>query len=89
MLSGQEGELVSVSVAVDPRFLESLLEALAQVTFPINPQIYHGTVTRVEFPAYATRVEEVRHALAARGFEAAQVRCVSMLEKVGAAAHQA
>ena len=40
-LSGSEGTLVSVSICVDPRHLEPLLEALAQVSFPINPQIYH------------------------------------------------
>ena len=28
-LCGREGELVSVSISVDPRHLESLLEALA------------------------------------------------------------
>ena len=40
-LSSSEGALVSVSISVDPHCLESLLEALAQVSFPINPQIYH------------------------------------------------
>jgi hypothetical protein len=87
MLSGNEGELVSVSVEVDPRSLESLLEALANVTFPINPQIFHGTVTTVEFPAYETRLEEVRRTLAASGFDPASVHSVSMLEKVATAAH--
>ena len=82
MLSGQEGELVSVSVDVDPRYLETLLEVLAQVTFPINPQIYHGAVTTVEFPAYETRLDEVRRALANRGLGGAKVHCVSMLAKV-------
>jgi len=87
MLSGQEGELVSVSVKVEPRNLESLLEVLAQVTFPINPQIFHGVVTTVEFPAYEPRLDEVRRALRSRGLDSAQVTCVSMLQKVGAAAH--
>ena len=40
-LCGREGVLVSVSIHVDPRHLESLLEALAHLQFPINPQIYH------------------------------------------------
>lgn len=82
MLSGQEGELVSVSVDVEPRFLESLLDVLAQVTFPINPQIYHGPVTTVEFPAFEMRLDEVRRALGSRGFE---IHCVSMQEKVATA----
>jgi len=41
-LGGSEGELISVSISVDPRDLEALLESLAQVDFPINPQIYHA-----------------------------------------------
>ncbi len=85
MLSGQEGELVSVSVEVEPRYLETLLEVLAQVTFPINPQIYHGTITTVEFPAYEMRLGEVRRALASRGLGAPKVHCVSMMTKVAAA----
>jgi hypothetical protein len=86
MLSGNEGELVSVSVDVDARSLESLLDVLSQVTFPINPQIYHGAVTTVEFPAYESRLEEVRRTLKARGFDPNRVRSVSMLTKVAGAA---
>ena len=44
LLSGSKGALVSVSINVDPRHLESLLEALSQVSFPINPQIYHDAL---------------------------------------------
>ena len=85
MLSGNEGELVSVSIDVDARSLESLLEVLSQVTFPINPQIYHGPITTVEFPAYATRLEEVRRTLSASGFDVESVHSVSMLHKVAGA----
>ena len=96
-LSGSEGELVSVSVCVDPRRLESLLEALASIPFPINPQIYHEAaevkrfadgsetiddVTLVEFPAYDGRLEEVRQALAANGFDPAGVRVSGMLDEI-------
>lgn len=83
-LSGDEGELVSVSVEVEARNLESLLEALASVSFPVNPQIYHDVVTAVEFPAYAQQVEEVREALAAFGFDPSQVRILDMLSRVRA-----
>ncbi len=86
MLSGNEGVLVSVSVDVDARSLESLLDVLSQVNFPINPQIYHGAVTTVEFPAYESRLEEVRRTLKARGFDPNRVRAVSMLSKVAGAA---
>lgn len=96
-LTGSEGELVSVWITVEPRFLESLLEALARVDFPINPQIYHDAgmvdrearrgeglepLTLVEFPAYAGRLDGVRQALAAYGFDAARVKVVSMLEEL-------
>lgn len=85
MLSGNEGELVSVSVEVDSRSLELLLEALSRVTFPINPQIYHGSITTVEFPAYEGRLDEVRRTLAVSGFNTATVRSVRMIEKLAAA----
>ena len=38
-LFGQEGELVLLRVAVEPRLLEDLLEALARLDFPVNPQL--------------------------------------------------
>ena len=84
VLSGNEGELVSVSVEVEARHLESLLDALARVSFPVNPQIYHDAVTLVEFPAYAQQVEEVREALAAFGFDPSQVRILDMLARLRA-----
>jgi hypothetical protein len=100
LLSGSEGALVSVSIHVDPRHLESLLEALAQVSFPVNPQIYHDALmvyryvdereeteatTLVEFPAYAAQMEEVEHALDAYGFDPAIVHVTTMLEEIQSA----
>jgi hypothetical protein len=97
-LTGSEGELVSVSIDVEARLLESLLEALAQAPFSVNPQIYHNAsltwryadgreetkdVTLVEFPAYATRLDEVRRTLAANGFDPASARITGMLEESG------
>jgi hypothetical protein len=41
-LGGVEGELVSVSISIEPRLLEELLDVLASLAFPINPQIYHN-----------------------------------------------
>ena len=83
-LLGTEGELVSVSVFVEPRRLEELLEALTQVDFPINPQIYHQAATVVEFPAYAGRIREVRAALARSGFDHGTVQVRSMLDELRA-----
>jgi hypothetical protein len=97
LLSGSEGALVSISIHVDPRFLESLLEALAQAPFPVNPQIYHDAAivccyadgheeaeetTLVEFPAYAARVDELRGSLQAYGFDPASAHVTGMLEEI-------
>jgi len=96
-LSGSQGDLVSVSICVKPRDLESLLESLALVPFPINPEIYHDAAmvyrygdgreseedaTLVEFPAYASRLEEVRDALEARGFDRSSLHVTSMLDEI-------
>ena len=96
-LVGNEGELESVSIAVDPRLLEQLLDALAGLPFPVNPQIYHDApvvrplldgsrdtepATIVEFPAYAARLAEIRDAVAARGFDPASVWAKNMLEQI-------
>jgi hypothetical protein len=87
-LCGSEGELVSVSISVDPRELESLLDALAHADFPINPQIYHAdghssdAKTIVEFPAYSGGLPQVRAALGAGGFDAGAIRVRGMLEEI-------
>ncbi len=96
-LLGTEGELVSVSVTVEPRDLEELLEALAALDFPINPQIYHDASivyvkrdgeehvepsTLVEFPAYRGRVAEIRAVLDAYGFDGQAVSVSAMLDEI-------
>jgi hypothetical protein len=91
-LLGSEGELVSVSIKVDPRCLESLLDALAHLSFPINPQLNHdgaaapgaegGRATVVEFPAYASRLAEVRDALKTSGFGVAGLAVTGMLDEI-------
>jgi hypothetical protein len=96
-LSSPEGSLVSISIRVAPRSLESLLEALAKVEFPINPQIYHeaeivflhsdgreapALTTLVEFPAYLRRLEEVYRALESEGFDRESVVVTSMLDQL-------
>lgn len=96
-LSSTEGALVSVSIRVEPRDLEDLLEALARVDFPINPQIYHEAeivsadsqgiehselATLVEFPAYLGRLEDVYAALESEGFARDSVLVTSMLDEL-------
>ena len=84
-LFGQEGELVSLRVAVEPRLLEDLLEALARLDFPVNPQLYHRLAqVTVEFPAYSARVDEVREALTRHGFSAASLEVAGGLELASA-----
>ena len=81
-LSGPEGELVQVRVSTDPKLLEDVLECLATLAFPINPQIYHGRPTVVEFPAYERHLFEVKDALRAFGFDSSALRVCSMFDVV-------
>ena len=84
-LFGQEGELVLLRVAVEPRLLEDLLEALARLDFPVNPQLYHRpALVTVEFPAYSARVDEVRDTLRRHGFSPARLEVASGLELASA-----
>ena len=98
-LSTSEGALVSVSIHIHPQYLEALLEALARIDFPINPQIYHDAeivtlhpdgseeiepTTVVEFPAYFGRLEEVHSGLGAYGFSHDAVYVTSMPEELRA-----
>ena len=96
-LNSSEGALISVSVTVQPRLLEELLEALAQLRFPINPQIYHDAAVRylyadgreelhpttlVEFPAYANRLPEIRQTIEALGFPRDSLHVAGMLDDI-------
>jgi len=96
-LSSGEGELVSVQICVKPHLLESLLDVLAGVGFPVNPQIYHQAgvgyvyadgheevepVTIVEFPAYSKHLAEVRQVVKSGGLDPASVHVRSMLADI-------
>jgi hypothetical protein len=96
-LSGTEGELISATIAVEPQSLERLLEALAAVRFPVNPQIYHNAwvtyvypngsetaepTTIVEFPAYRGRLDEVRNLLSQEGFDPASLWVKNLLDEI-------
>ena len=98
-LSGSEGELISVRISVEPRLLEELLEALAEIQFPINPQIYHKAATvyvyadghrveelttMVEFPAFRGRLGEVQDNLRRHGFDPGSLHVKSMLDDLHA-----
>lgn len=89
-LRGAEGVLLSIRISVEPRLLEDLLEALAEVSFPVNPEIHHPAIARagrrlptiVEFPAYENRLGEIRATLSRHGFDPGAARVVSMLEEI-------
>jgi hypothetical protein len=85
-LSGQEGELVSLRLSVEPRLLEDLLETLARLPFPVNPRIHHlfgdKAATQVEFPAYDRHLEQVREALAGAGLSGCRLEVRSMIEEL-------
>lgn len=98
-LSGSSGALISISIDVQARDLESLLETLARLSFPVNPQIYHDaamvyvfpdgrreteSATLVEFPAYANLLPEVRQALTAFGFDPGCLQVTDMLSEIHA-----
>ena len=80
-LFGNEGELVMVRVSVEPRHLEELLEALAGLPFPVNPELLHSPgLVMVEFPAYSAHVPEVRAMLHGCGFESQSLDVYGVLQ---------
>ena len=81
-LSGTEGELVSVRIRIEPRLLEDTLEALAEAPFPINPEIFHGWPTVVEFPAYRSRLAELRRLLREHRIPTTGVEVSRMLDAI-------
>jgi hypothetical protein len=96
-LVSSEGELVSLRICIEPRLLEELLEALASVSFPINPQIYHHagvgyvypdgheqlvSTTMVEFPAFSGHLEEVQNTLRAHGLPPDLVHVKGMIQDI-------
>lgn len=65
LTSREEGELLLVRLRVESRQLEDVLDALAELPFPVNPEMCHvGLHSIVEFPAYESHMETVTAALA-------------------------
>jgi hypothetical protein len=83
-LASGEGELQSIRIELHPRHLEELLDALAELSFPINPRILHssstaGPVTVVEFPAYSSRGGEVKAAVERCGLPPESISAAGIL----------
>ena len=84
-LFGSEGELVSLHISVDPRHLEELLEALARLDFPVNPELTHKpSQVTVVFPAYSGRVDQVRKLMKISGFGTDGLEVVKVLAQTPA-----
>jgi hypothetical protein len=84
-LSTSDGDLVLAVIYCDARLLEDLLECLAGLPFPVNPQIYHGQPTRIEFPAYANQIPHMEIALSDAGFPRTSLWVRPMLAAISAA----
>lgn len=79
-LCGSGGELVMVRVTVTARDLEDTLETLAELDFPVNPELFHrGAETTIEFPAYSGKLTQIFEALKDKG----SLETVSMLAEIG------
>jgi hypothetical protein len=75
-----------VRITVDPRHLETLLEALGGLPFPVNPSISHHTGPKpdavVEFPAYEDTLAEVRARLMKAGFAGDCLEIRGILDRI-------
>lgn len=82
-LRGADGDLVDVKVTIPSRSLEDLLDTLARLDFPINPEIRHGFPdTLVEFPAYDTHVGAIEQVVRATGILGVRIELANMLRAI-------
>ncbi len=83
-LAGRDGELILLRITVEPRLLERLLEALAETSYHINPQVFPNSAegARVEFPAYESWIEPITAGLRRNGLDPAQFEATRMVTKL-------
>jgi hypothetical protein len=96
-LEGADGELICIRITIEPRLLERLLDVLARLEFPINPQLYHDAATiylcpdgsrlvqpatMVEFPAWTDRLPKIKDALVASAFGEECLTVKGMLDDI-------
>lgn len=80
LTSPQEGDLLLVRLRVESRLLEDLLEVLAGLPFPVNPDLCHaGLHSIVEFPAFESRLDTVRQAVASFDLPVETVRMLDAI----------
>ena len=72
-------ELVMVRVTVPAQELEDVLDMLAGLRFPVNPELFpSGGETMIEFPAYGHQLKEVYSVLP----EHATVETIKMFAEI-------
>jgi hypothetical protein len=68
-------DLLLISIAIPPRDVEHLLDALAGLPYSINAGLkYEEWQTIVEFPGYRSWLVDVRAMLKSLGFHAARLK---------------
>ena len=73
-------EMLMVRVVVESQDLEDVLEVLAGLEFPVNPELsLRGGETTVEFPAYGDQLEDIYSVLSGQ----ARMETVTLLAGVG------
>jgi hypothetical protein len=76
-------DLLSVSIAVSPLEIEHLLDALARLPYPINPDLrYEEWRTRVDFPAWRSWLGDLGAMLAQEQFDSAELAFRRSLEGI-------
>jgi hypothetical protein len=81
--SREEGELLMIRLRVQSRQLEDVLESLAGLPFPVNPDLRHvGLTSIVEFPAYESRLATVNRALEPYELTAETLRMLEAIQAV-------
>ncbi|MEO8027555.1 MAG: hypothetical protein ABI823_13830 [Bryobacteraceae bacterium] len=81
VLAGPEGELLLVRIEVPAARLETVLDCLATVPFPLNPELHHGHPrSAVEFPAYGPWLPQLRATLDAVGLGETTLSISPMLD---------
>jgi hypothetical protein len=73
--ASQIGDLLRIAITIPPRDVERLLDSLANLQFPINPDLkYEEWQTTVEFPGYREWLPDLRGMLARDRFDDARLQ---------------
>lgn len=90
-LGGPEGPLLLLAIPVEPRRLETLLDSLASLPFPVNPEIVHEAApagdakapcSLVTFPVYSDWIERTRGVVERAGIDPGTIRTTLMWEAI-------